>query len=99
MLLQYASTPACPCFRLLFIKDIQNYHSHVADGSPNSNLKHMQLLMLFYRQQLICHIKDPQIRNKITLYLNDTTFDSNVSPLSIYGVYCHDITILRIRFS
>ena len=55
----------------------------------------MQLLMLFYRQQLICHIKDPQIRNKITLYLNDTTFDSNVSPLSIkhtafdrsYGVY------------
>ena len=68
----------------------------------------MQLLMLFYRQQLICHIKDPQITNKIALYLNDTTFDSNVSPLSIkhmtktdwsYGVYCHYMNILRIRFS
>ena len=42
-------------------------------------------MQLFYRQQLICHIKDPQITNEYSLkwYLTDTNFDSNISPLLI----------------
>ena len=91
--------------RIVSILPWSKYESLI--GFPfNLNLKDMQL---FYRQQLICHIKDPQITNQFSLkwYLNDTIFDSNISPLSIFnrqtyqnsGMYLNHINILRIRFA